>query len=169
MPRIRTARAVDHEVILDIAARAWQGVFSAVNDVLGPDLALRLHGADWAAHHASEVRQLLSSAAVFTWVATVDGRVVGFASARIADPARRIGEVAIVGVDPAAQRVGIGAALTTHAEAWLRDQGMAVVFIGTGGDDGHAPARRLYEALGYRPFPVVQYYKVLRGDYERGG
>ena len=155
---------MDHQVILDIAARAWQGVFSAVNEVLGPDLALRLHGADWRAHHASEVRHLLASDAVLTWVAAVDDQVVGFTSARVVDPERQIGEVAILGVDPTAQRIGVGAALTSHAEAWLREQGMIVVYIGTGGDDGHAPARELYAALGYHPFPVVQYYKVLQGD-----
>jgi hypothetical protein len=38
---------------------------------------------------------------------------------------------------------------------------MRVAVIGTGGDPGHAPARRLYERSGYRPFPVVQFYKEL--------
>jgi GNAT superfamily N-acetyltransferase len=169
MPTIEFAREMDHEAILDLAGRAWQSVFTAVNEVLGPDLALRLHGMDWRAHHAAKLREMLASDAVFTWVAMLEAQVVGFASARVADPERRIGEVAIVGVDPAAQRVGLGAALITHAEAWLRQQGMAVVYIGTGGDDGHAPARRLYEGLGYRPFPVVQYYKVLRQDDELKG
>lgn len=160
-PTIRLARDTDHEVILDIAARSWQRIFPAVNDVLGPDLALRLHGADWRIHHARELRQLHASEGVVTWVAEVDGMVVGFASVRVVDAERRIGEVAGVGVDPAAQRSGVGARLTTHAEAWLQQHGMAVVVNGTAGDEGHAPARRLYEALGYRPFPVVQYYKAL--------
>jgi GNAT superfamily N-acetyltransferase len=163
-PIIRLAGLDVHQPILVIAARAWQGVFSAVNDILGPELALRLHGEDWRAHHAGELRELLASETVVTWVAELDGQVVGFASARVADPQRRIGEVAIVGVDPPAQRSGVGATLTRHAEAWLQQQGVAVVFIGTGGHDGHAPARRLYEALGYRPFPVVQYLKVLHGS-----
>ena len=90
-----------------------------------------------------------------------DGVIVGFTAARVADPARKIGEVHIVGVDPDAQRTGVGEALVRHAEEWLRDEGMAVVFIGTGGDVGHAPARALYASLGYRPFPVIQHYKLL--------
>ncbi len=40
-------------------------------------------------------------------------------------------------------------------------EGLAVAFVGTGGDPGHEPARRFYETLGYRPFPVVQFYKAL--------
>ena len=38
---------------------------------------------------------------------------------------------------------------------------MAVVFIGTGGDPGHAPARSLYKSLGYRLLPAAQYFRVL--------
>jgi hypothetical protein len=33
--------------------------------------------------------------------------------------------------------------------------------VGTGGDPGHAPARHLYERAGYRPFPIVHYYRAL--------
>lgn len=33
--------------------------------------------------------------------------------------------------------------------------------VATGGDPGHAPARRTYERLGFAPPPLVQYYKKL--------
>jgi GNAT superfamily N-acetyltransferase len=141
--------------------RAWAPVFAAVNELLGGELALALHGEDWRNHQAAEIREMLSSDSISTWVADVDGRQVGFVAARVADPARRIGEVVIVGVDPAVQQRGIGSALMGHAEAWLREQGMAVAFVGTGGDPGHLPARGLYEALGYRLFPSAQYFRVL--------
>jgi hypothetical protein len=35
------------------------------------------------------------------------------------------------------------------------------VSIGTGGDDFHAPARALYEELGFTPFPNVNYTKAI--------
>jgi len=158
---IRPCADDDRDSVLEVAARTWGPVFAAVNAVLGQELAWRLHGEDWRTYHAVELREILDAESTVTWVAEVDGRVVGFAAARVVDPDRRIGEVRIVGVDPTAQRAGIGAALTKHAERWLRDQGMAVAFVGTGGDPGHAPARGLYEALGYRPFPIVQFYKAL--------
>ena len=41
----------------------------------------------------------------------------------------------------------MGRALADHATAWLRDAGMRVAVIGTGGDPGHAPARRLYDTF----------------------
>ena len=58
-------------------------------------------------------------------------------------------------------RGGRGRALTDHATDWLREIGMRVAVIGTGGDQGHAPARRLYDHAGYRLFPAAQYYKAL--------
>ncbi len=158
---IRLTRPEDHETLLALASRAWEPVFASVNDVLGADLALLLHGEDWRTHHAGEIRQILGSDSMETWVAGLDGRPVGFVTARVADPARRIGEIHILGVDPVAQHQGVGTALTRHAEGWLHEQGMAVAFIGSGGDTGHAPARSLYESLGYRLFPGAQYYKVL--------
>jgi hypothetical protein len=38
---------------------------------------------------------------------------------------------------------------------------MLVAVIGTGGDPGHAPARRVYEQAGYLLMPAAQYFKVL--------
>jgi hypothetical protein len=38
---------------------------------------------------------------------------------------------------------------------------MRVAVIGTGGDPGHAPARRVYEQAGYTPHALTQYFKVL--------
>jgi GNAT superfamily N-acetyltransferase len=166
---IRPADPRDRGAILDLAARTWEPVFASVNEILGPVLGALLHGEDWRTHHGGEVSEILDDRSTLTWVAEVDGRIVGFASARVVDPNRRIGEVQILGVDPSAQRSGVGAALTRHAEAWLIDQGMAVAFIGTGGDPGHAPARALYARLGYRPFPVVQFYRALDGREDRMG
>jgi UDP-N-acetylmuramyl tripeptide synthase len=56
---------------------------------------------------------------------------------------------------------GIGTTLTTLATNWLRDAGMRVAMIGTGGDDGHAPARRTYGKADYTAMPLVRYFKVL--------
>jgi GNAT superfamily N-acetyltransferase len=67
----------------------------------------------------------------------------------------------MLAVDPPHQRAGIGRALTEHATTTLRDAGMRVAFLSTGGDPGHAPARALYEHSGYRLFPSAQYFKAL--------
>jgi GNAT superfamily N-acetyltransferase len=97
------------------------------------------------ADRAKSVRDTLSDLAVRAWVADKDARVTGFVAATIRDQQRLLGEVVMLAVDPEDQSRGVGAALTNHATAWLRRSGMRVAVIGTGGDRGHAPARRVYE------------------------
>ena len=86
---IRSARPDDHEALLALASRAWEPVFASVNEVLGRELALLLHGEDWRAHHASEVREILESDTMTTWVADLEGQHVGFAAARRSCPPDR--------------------------------------------------------------------------------
>jgi ribosomal protein S18 acetylase RimI-like enzyme len=67
----------------------------------------------------------------------------------------------MLAVDPEDQGRGLGTALTDHATAWLRQSGMRVAMIGTRGDRGHAPARRVYEKADYRLIPLARYFKAL--------
>src|SRR4051794_35633497 len=129
--------------------------------VLGPEISRRLHGEDWSVHQAASVRQTLNDAAMTVWVAESEGAVVGFAAARVADADRRIGEVEKIAGDPAAQNRGIGTQLTELATSWLREIGMSVALIGTGGDMGHAPARRVYDKAAYTPIMNALYFKAL--------
>jgi len=39
--------------------------------------------------------------------------------------------------------------------------GLRVGMIGTGGDPGHAPARRVYEKADYTLIPMARYFKAL--------
>jgi hypothetical protein len=38
---------------------------------------------------------------------------------------------------------------------------MGVAMVETGGDPGHAPARRTYEKAGFSLVPVARYFKAL--------
>lgn len=158
---IRECRPADHDAVVELSLRAWSPVFDSVGDVLGPELSTLLHGADWRVHQAREVRDTLLSPSNRAWVAEADDEIVGFAAAMLVDRERRMGEITMVAVAPSAQRRGIGGALTNHAAAWLRGQGMRVAVIATGGDSGHAPARLVYERLGFRQLPGAQYFRAL--------
>ena len=158
---IRDVTDDDVDAIVALSLRAWEPVYQSVEQVLGGELNSLLHGGDWKVYQENQVRQVLRREDMHTWVAHADGRVVGFVSAVAVDLQRRIGEVAMVAVDPEAQQRGVGTALTLVATEWLRQEGMAVAFISTGGDAGHSAARRLYANIGYTPFPSIQYFMSL--------
>lgn len=67
----------------------------------------------------------------------------------------------MIAVDHDAQGRGVGTTLTEVATDWLRQSGMRVAMIETGGDPGHAPARRVYEKAGYTALPAVRFFKAL--------
>jgi ribosomal protein S18 acetylase RimI-like enzyme len=158
---IRDRTADDDEPIVALSLRAWEPVFRSVAAELGAELDTLLHGEDWRDHQEREVRETLARDGIRTWVADKDGRVAGFVSAMVVDPRRLIGEITMLAVDPVSQRRGIGTQLTEVAAEWLRESGMRVALLGTGGDEGHVPARRVYDRAGFTRFPVVQYFKAL--------
>ena len=86
--------------------------------------------------------------------------MAGFVAAQ-ADAERLIGEIVMVAVDPGWQGQGLGGELTEFGTEWLRQQGMRVAMVETGGDPGHAAARRVYERAGYQLLPVARYFRNL--------
>jgi GNAT superfamily N-acetyltransferase len=69
--------------------------------------------------------------------------------------------VDLLAVHPDYQNEGIGTELNNFALGKMRAAGMKLAVVGTGGDPGHAPARRSYEKAGYTGLPLVRYYKDL--------
>jgi ribosomal protein S18 acetylase RimI-like enzyme len=157
--RIRDYGPPDQEAVVELSLRAWAPVFSSIEQVLGHEIFVRLHG-DWRQHQEKAVRDTLADTAMRVWVAEAERGVVGFVAAKL-HPERQIGEIWMLAVDPDAQRRGIGTALTELATGWLRDAGMSVAVVETGGDWGHAPARRVYEKATYTLLPVARYFKAL--------
>ena len=157
--RIRDYGPLDEQPVVELSLRAWAPVFSSLAQGLGREIFVRLHG-DWRQYQEKEVRDTLADDATRVWVAEAARGVVAFVAAKL-HPERRIGEIWMLAVDPDEQGRGIGTALTEVATGWLRDAGMTVAMVETGGDPGHAPARRVYEKAGYTLLPVARYFKAL--------
>jgi GNAT superfamily N-acetyltransferase len=156
---IREYRTDDERAVVELSLRAWAPVFESLEKVLGRELSARLHG-DWREHQAQAVRDTLGNPASTVWVAEANDHVVAFVAAML-DREPLMGEIWMLAVDPDHQARGIGTALTNHATDWLRDSGMKVAMVETGGDPGHAPARRVYEKASYTKLPVARYFKAL--------
>ena len=107
------------------------------------------------------MKEVCASQETRVWVAEVEGATVGFVSTEVFDPERRMGEIYMLAVDPNYHGGGIGTALTEFAIDRLKDAGMRVAIVETGGDPGHAAARRTYEKAGYTLLPIARYFKYL--------
>jgi ribosomal protein S18 acetylase RimI-like enzyme len=147
------------DAVIRLSLRAWAPVFESIRNTLDPDV-FREHYPDWRQSQRNAVAAACADENVHVRVAVEGPDIAGFVALKL-HPADRMGEIYMIAVDPDFQRRGIARTLTDHALAWLRRAGMTTVMVETGGDPGHAPARRTYEAAGFRLFPVARYFRKL--------
>jgi GNAT superfamily N-acetyltransferase len=159
-PTIRAYEQEDRVDVVDLTLRAWAPVFDSMREVMGREVFDLHHRPDWRASQKRDVESVLADEKATVWVAEEEGVVVGFAAA-ILRADEQMGELWMMAVDPDHQNRGLGTELTNVATEWMREEGMTHAVISTGGDPGHAPARRTYEKAGYAPFPGVNYFKAL--------
>lgn len=156
---IEPYRAEQRDAVVQLSLQAWTPVFASLERVLGPEVFPVLYP-DWRVSQQQAVEGVCDSAEYHVWVALDADAPVGFAAVKL-HAADSLGEVYMIAVDPAAQRRGIASALMAVAMDWMREAGMQVAMVATGGDPGHAPARQTYEKLGFGLLPLAQYYKKL--------
>jgi ribosomal protein S18 acetylase RimI-like enzyme len=158
-PTIRPLTSGDVAAVVEFSLRAWAPVFESFRTVLGERVYQALYP-DWTTSQARAVKAVCQDDTARVWVAEQHGRPVGFVAVRIhADD--RTGEIEMLAVDPPMQRRGIGTALTAFAVQRFREAGVRLAVVGTGGDPGHAPPRRVYEKTGFVGLPLVRYYARL--------
>lgn len=132
----------------EIRAAAFAPVFASFRSILGDDI-YSLAQAHEDAAQPGLLASLLEAGSVWeVYAARVDGVVVGFVSVRL-DRERELGEIGLNAVHPDWGGRGIGTAMYSHALARMREAGMKVATVGTGGDPSHAPARRAYAKAGF--------------------
>ncbi|MGW5364949.1 GNAT family N-acetyltransferase [Actinopolymorpha pittospori] len=156
---IRRFEDRDVDPVVGLSLRAWAPVFTSMANVLGQAIFTRLHP-DWESGQAQAVKDVCAAHVGNVWVAEVGAQVVGFVAIEFHQDGRT-GEISMLAVDPDAQRQGVGTALTEFALARIKDAGMTMAIVETGGDPGHAPARRTYEKAGYTLLPIARYFKAL--------
>ncbi|WP_163507517.1 GNAT family N-acetyltransferase [Fodinicola acaciae] len=159
-PVIRAFDDGDQEAVIALSLRAWAPVFASLAKVLeSSGVYTRLHP-DWRVSQREAVINVCRSADQQVWVADANASVIGFVAVTQHHDAG-IGEISMLAVDPSHQHTGVGGLLTSFALDQIKNSGMRVAMVETGGDDGHAPARRLYEQAGFTQLPVARYFKKL--------
>ncbi|MEU4690384.1 GNAT family N-acetyltransferase [Actinoplanes sp. NPDC023714] len=160
--QIRPLTPADLDAVVDLSLLAWEPVFVSFENILGSAIFDLMYRPDWRASQAASVRKYCLAEGTESFVlVTADGAVAGFAVLR-QEKEESLGIIEMIAVHPDHQRHGYGRALMEFAVQRLSDQGLALINVGTGGDPGHAPARALYESVGFTGLPLVNYYLPAR-------
>ncbi|MFD4985976.1 GNAT family N-acetyltransferase [Streptomyces sp. NPDC058374] len=151
--------------MVELSLRAWEPVFASSAEVMGGEICRREYP-DWRVSQRGAVEEVCTGGKAEVWVAEDEaaGGVVGFVAVVLEgeeEAGKRAGAVEMLAVDPELQGRGVGTLLTGFATEWMRGRGVTLASIWTGGDPGHAAARRTYEKAGYTALPLVRYYKAL--------
>lgn len=158
--RIRRTEANEIGELVRLSLLAWAPVFASFDRILGPEIYQRLYP-DWRSGQQAVVEEICTeSERNAVWVADLDGTIAGFVAVEM-NAGTGVGEIQLLAVHPDYQNRGIGTALNTFALGEMKEAGMRLAVVGTGGDPSHAPARRSYEKAGFTALPLVRFYKDL--------
>lgn len=152
----------DLEAIIDLSLLAWEPVFGSFQNIF-PRAIYDILYPDWQKSQAEGVKSVCENHETYTTlVSEVGGKAVGFISYEL-KPEEKQGVVNLLAVHPDYQNQDIGTQLNLAALEAIQEAGMTLAIVETGGDESHAPARRSYEKAGYSPFPIVRYFKEVKG------
>ncbi len=146
--RLRIARHDDLRRLQEIRSAAFAPVFASFRSILGDEIY------DLAQRHEDEgqaalLESLLAAAFVWTlYVAQLGSEMVGFVAVRL-DRQTHVGEIGLNAVDPQWQGQGIGTAMYRFGMEQMKQSGMRVATVATGGDPSHGAARRAYRRAGF--------------------
>lgn len=161
---IRPFSPDDMEEVVRLSLLAWAPIFQSFKQVLGAKTYSLLFP-DWEQTQRATVEKICGEPEqTLVWVAEVDGIIVGFIAYTLnsqENSQENTGEVELLAVHPDHQNRGIGTELNHFALEKMKASGVRLAIVATGGDPGHAPARRTYEKAGYTALPGVRYYQAL--------
>ena len=157
---IRPVHNNDVDDLVRLSLLAWAPVFSSFKRILGPEIYAIIYP-DWRTSQSEAIETVCKDGEkTIVWVAELDGLVVGFLAYEL-HVKDKTGEVILLAVHPEYQNRGIGTELNNFALEKMKESGMTLAKVETGGDPSHAPARRSYEKAGYTALPLVRYFKDL--------
>ena len=147
---MRPARLSDMPRIQEIVEQVW---------AIGADWVLeeefgRIGDESWDRWLVPKAMSRLWAEISCTLVTEAEGEIVGFISYAL-DRAREVGSVHFNAVHADYQGHGVGTAQVGKVLQIFRDEGIKYATVGTGLNEGHAPARRVYEKAGFAP--VIEY------------
>lgn len=151
----------DLQPVVELTIETFRPFYEqTVPEMMGEEIFAHQHG-HWEQDYRDEVPTWHDPATGrHVAVAEADGAVVGCV-AWLPGARPHSGQIYLLAVAQAFRRKELGRRLCEHAIAAMKADGIEFVGIGTGGDPFHAPARALYEDLGFRKIPIAGYLKKI--------
>jgi len=159
---IRPFQPSDLPALVDLTIEVFGPFYEqSFRTMVPPDVYEHQHG-KWADDYRTSVPELHhpEQGKHVAVAESTDGRLGAYVGWHI-DLEGRHGQIDPLAVRETHRRSGLGRALCEHAMSAMRQHPLEVVSLGTGGDWFHAPARALYESMGFYPVPVVYYLRAL--------
>ena len=145
---IRTADDSDAAQLQDVRRAAFAPVFASFRAILGEEISQVTQARDDQAQAEYLASLFLPSSGWELYVAEQEGLVVGFVSIQL-NRETSMGEIGLNAVHPDFAGAGIGTAMYDAVLHLMREAGMRVATVSTGGDSSHASARRAYQKAGF--------------------
>lgn len=153
--RIRQYKSRDRRDVLRLARTSFDDV--CLDENIENDFGQV--GEDWRTLKKNAVDYDLKNNPSSTFVAIVDGQIIGFICTRLYQP-RRLGHVANLAVEQSHQGQGVGRAMLDHALEYFETHGMNFARIET--LEQNEKARTFYPSLGFKEVGrQIFYFKEL--------
>ena len=156
--KIRPFNESDLNALIQITLLAFEPIFISFRQIFGSIIYPILYP-DWRKIQTDGLIWISKNEKTSLWVAEWEGVLVGYIGYELKDDQK--GEVQLLAVHPNYQNRGIGTELNLFALQKMKEAGMVLAVVETGGDESHAPARVSYEKAGYTPLPLVRYFMHL--------
>ncbi len=153
---IRPATMADAAAAIEIARKCWAPIYEGYGKILGEELYGTI-APNPLQDKADHVQTMIAENRTF--VAECDGVICGFCGYVVNGEIGQIGSNAVL---PECKGRGIAGMLYERVFEEFRLRGCTAALVKTGLDDGHAPARRAYQKMGFEVgLPSITYYKKL--------
>ena len=148
------------DAVVRLSLRAWSPVFDSIQKAMDADIYQAFYPDNWRVSQQKAVEDVCTAEDTNVWVAIDADCIMGFVAVKLHSE-DSMGEIHMIAVDPDFQGHDIGSTLIEFALDWMKETGMSIAMVETGGDSGHAPARHTYEKVGFELWPVARYFKKL--------
>ncbi len=145
---VRSATSDDLSKFEVIREAAFKPVFESFRRILGDEIYEIAQASEDAGQQAYLASLFQPASGWELYAVEAEDVVVGFISVQL-NHETTVGEIGLNAVHPDYTGRGIGTEMYDFATARMKEAGMRVATVSTGGDPSHAPARRAYEKAGF--------------------